>query len=218
MSSHQDKNWILWFLPELPGHVHCSPTAITTISEENGNRDDGGAEDHSAGAGPTPGDDAGISSCNPPSPPLLQTPGESQDKGSAERPPIRGRDSTGSQLEARPTLVGDLPQPLQRETTADHPVGTGRRVRCITERVGSQLSGDFLWRPLDGSRKDPPYKLPQATGCVSGTEMLCFQQESGVHSTPTGQRDGHCLSQQNGWDPCTLHSCATWQWKYGSGA
>ena len=73
----------------------------------------GCAEDHSAEAGQAPGDDGSLSHTGTL---VLQTPGEGQDKGSAEKPPIQGRNTARPQLKVRREVMNKKGQPLQRET------------------------------------------------------------------------------------------------------
>lgn len=127
---------------------------------------------------------------------------------------IRGTGIDRSQLKVRPTYNCGQPAPaIAKETIADHSLGDAFRIGCFPGGLWNQLSQEFQQRPLDGSRKVIPHQLHRLMDCVSVFAVLCLQHESNIHSTPAGQHDSYCLSEQNGWDPLVQPA---WLWMYGS--
>ena len=92
-------------------------------------------------------------------------------------------------------------RPPQWKTSTDHHVGLIHRVRCIEDRLGSNLPRKRYRRPLDGPGKSPSHKLPQIESSLLSPQVLCEGSQQCFNFTSAGQHNGHSLYQQNGWNP-----------------
>ena len=185
--------------PEVSQDDHCFTGSEVTNLEEDGQADDGTRRDNDPGPSSLGRDDGGSTPWNSPGTTPLPTVGSGQGKSNQAWPIVRLQDPSHHRHEIRLSLVGKQSQLPQWTLFTDYTVGLGDRVRCIPERMGSQLRREQHRGSLDIPGEITPHQLPGITGGLLGPEIVCLSPESNIHSASLGQCHSHCLHQQDGW-------------------